>query len=341
MSGSKLTDSKAALAFIFAGKAIFTLRSTKSGAHYTYKMQEGRKRTLIDPTTYFLKVLVGADNTTDYAYVGFVRGGRYVHGNGKARLPETAESVVAFKWALAQLQNGTVPDTLEIWHEGRCGRCGRRLTVPSSIATGLGPECAGKVGIPTAELPLSGNVGAGGEPVEAVESRAAKRFPEASNFAEVRETPDAFFQRKVKELSAELPGVTFGYIGNVYGSYGTPRWRDDRSWAVFIPHPGRVGTYEDSVSLGRTGDLPKAVEKWDGIAERARRLYHNGSVRVEMPKVGAAEGISADSVATMVEYKRAHDPEGFTMGGVLDESEAQAFWTKRFRDQPLSAEEMK
>lgn len=29
-------------------------------------------------------------------------------------------------------------------YEGRCSRCGRKLTVPASIHHGLGPECAGK-----------------------------------------------------------------------------------------------------------------------------------------------------------------------------------------------------
>jgi hypothetical protein len=36
-------------------------------------------------------------------------------------------------------------------------------------------------------------------------------------------------QERVKVLSHELPGVTFGYIGNL------ERWGDDRSWAVFLP----------------------------------------------------------------------------------------------------------
>jgi hypothetical protein len=38
-------------------------------------------------------------------------------------------------------------------------------------------------------------------------------------------------QERVKVLSHELPGVTFGYIGNL------ERWGDDRSWAVFLPPP--------------------------------------------------------------------------------------------------------
>jgi hypothetical protein len=39
-----------------------------------------------------------------------------------------------------------MPDGVVIWHEGRCGRCGRRLTVPESIESGYGPECIGKIG---------------------------------------------------------------------------------------------------------------------------------------------------------------------------------------------------
>lgn len=34
-----------------------------------------------------------------------------------------------------------LPVQVEVWHEGRCGHCGRRLTVPESIADGLGPRC--------------------------------------------------------------------------------------------------------------------------------------------------------------------------------------------------------
>ena len=39
-----------------------------------------------------------------------------------------------------------LPKTVEVWHEGICGRCGRKLTVPESVERGLGPECAGLVG---------------------------------------------------------------------------------------------------------------------------------------------------------------------------------------------------
>ena len=35
-------------------------------------------------------------------------------------------------------------ETVQVWHEGRCGKCGRKLTVPESLTSGLGPECAGR-----------------------------------------------------------------------------------------------------------------------------------------------------------------------------------------------------
>lgn len=80
-------------------------------------------------------------------------------------------------------------------------------------------------------------------------------------------------QEKVSALSAELPGVTFGYIGNF------ERGRDDRSFYIFLPHPGRVGTYEDSVSLGVFDKLPAALAKWPQLEALARTKYATGNRR--------------------------------------------------------------
>lgn len=79
------------------------------------------------------------------------------------------------------------------------------------------------------------------------------------------------------ELARELPGVTFGYIGNLESG----PYRDDRLWMIFLPHPDRVGTAEDSVTLGPTHSLPKLAEgDLSKLADIARKRYHNGSLRV-------------------------------------------------------------
>lgn len=53
--------------------------------------------------------------------------------------------VFAWLWATRLSTGRELPEQVEVWHEGRCGRCGRRLTVPESISTGFGPECVKKV----------------------------------------------------------------------------------------------------------------------------------------------------------------------------------------------------
>ena len=51
-------------------------------------------------------------------------------------------SYKAFSWVHARLSsNMNLPESVVIHHENRCGRCGKRLTVPESIESGYGPEC--------------------------------------------------------------------------------------------------------------------------------------------------------------------------------------------------------
>jgi len=47
---------------------------------------------------------------------------------------------------------------------------------------------------------------------------------------------------RIRELIKDIDGVSYGYIGNVWGD-GT----DDRAWYIFLPHPNRVGTTADSI----------------------------------------------------------------------------------------------
>jgi hypothetical protein len=140
----RLTDAAAITKFMFAGDARFTLVSTASGERVTFRVQFPRNREdgKVDRTApLFVKVLTGADNETSYSYLGFIRSGEYRHGGLKAKIGPDAKSAKAFEWFFRVLATERVPATVEFWHEGRCARCGRTLTVPASIASGFGPEC--------------------------------------------------------------------------------------------------------------------------------------------------------------------------------------------------------
>jgi len=131
MTGNKLKNSDA-LKFIFAGKSIVTFLNTKTGNRFTFKTKAAK-----DSNMFFVSVLNGPEN---WAYIGTCIEGKFRHGR-KSNISADAQSVKVFDFVLAKLVLGTLPEFVEVWHEGHCGKCGKRLTVPSSIENGLGPEC--------------------------------------------------------------------------------------------------------------------------------------------------------------------------------------------------------
>lgn len=142
--------------FITAGRAILTVEcpesfqtSNNAKPHYTYKICY-KKGTGRYKDAYFVSLLTGPDNTASYTYVGMLN-------------TERGEVVLTAK---SPYKSDTIPVRLlsrvirRVWdndtkgmtdagfalhHEGQCGRCGRALTVPESVKSGIGPECAKKM----------------------------------------------------------------------------------------------------------------------------------------------------------------------------------------------------
>ena len=144
--------------FILAGKADFTIRNEASGGRYTYRVrapmketEKGGLKTDHEAKVRFVKVLTGPENGSDYTFVGtiFIDNGGF-RWSPKSRVGRDAKSVKAFEWLWARLQNPEPMATVKVYHEGKCGRCGRKLTVPESILSGFGPECRGHAGTPVA-----------------------------------------------------------------------------------------------------------------------------------------------------------------------------------------------
>lgn len=134
----RIVDARDAIAFMFAGNAYMTLRSARTGTRYTFRVSQKK-----GASVWFVSTLYGSDNTGDYSYVGMIDAQRHFRITRKSNFTDDSPQVKAFEWTLRHLvEKGEVPDQLEVWHEGRCGRCGRLLTVPESIANGIGPECA-------------------------------------------------------------------------------------------------------------------------------------------------------------------------------------------------------
>lgn len=129
--------------FIAAGRAVFTLRSVRTGEHFTYKID--RKPMSRDPKhatslLHFVSVLRGPD---EWTYIGvYDPRAKRVNLTRNSHATADAPSFKAINWFLRNVGHPRV----EFRHEGKCCRCGRPLTHPESIDSGIGPECAAKLG---------------------------------------------------------------------------------------------------------------------------------------------------------------------------------------------------
>jgi hypothetical protein len=146
---------------ITAGKCVFTVEVPPSFGltmenppkpHYTYrvKLKKGDPDGKWKNDAYFVGLLTGPDNTRDFTYLG-----KLIPETGEVRLTSGSKytdetwPVRIVRKVLARIYaNDTDAISAAGWelhHEGRCCRCGRTLTVPESVESGIGPECASKM----------------------------------------------------------------------------------------------------------------------------------------------------------------------------------------------------
>ena len=106
-------------------------------------------------TSVLVDVMTGSDNETAYAFAGTLRG-TTLHLSPKRKCPEAKAKMAKAitDWTFRRVAAGAslegakpdgTPFVVRCLHEGRCACCGRKLTVPESIDTGIGPVCAGRL----------------------------------------------------------------------------------------------------------------------------------------------------------------------------------------------------
>ena len=133
--------------FILAGKATFTL-SDPHGDHRTFRVVRKEAGNGY-PEAFFVSLLSGPDNESDYTYLGKLDPftGQVVPTAKSGWTQVTRPGhVVALNRVLARVwcddHEAFERAGWTLRHAMKCGRCGRTLTHPDSIASGIGPECA-------------------------------------------------------------------------------------------------------------------------------------------------------------------------------------------------------
>jgi hypothetical protein len=165
----QLTTSSDALKFMLAGDARITLVNSDTQRRFTYRISAPSKETAkggkVRDFAANVRFVSLADNEDTFAFLGtiFVQDRRFVWSR-KSHVQMTAPSVVLFHDVFGALTADAVSDNIAIFHEGVCGRCGRTLTVPTSIASGFGPDCAALLGVDQPE-PVVTPIAGGSEPI--------------------------------------------------------------------------------------------------------------------------------------------------------------------------------
>lgn len=132
--------------FITAGRAVFTT-SNPQGDRFTFRVRKckWKSRFMADQSFLIGEWMNGPDNEVNYVPMLAIDPAfliPLVAPNAPLWISGAKPSNI-LRWVLKLIRNGEQPPPgYEIRHAGRCGRCGRLLTVPESIETGLGPECS-------------------------------------------------------------------------------------------------------------------------------------------------------------------------------------------------------
>lgn len=125
-----------AIKFILAGNSTFTCLNTKTDNRFTYKVKLSKTSTPENPL-FYVKVLTSPET---YQFIGSIFREKFKYSQ-KSKISNDTQSVAVFQYILSKLLLDKLDPCVEIYHEGRCGKCGRPLTVPESIEMGIGPEC--------------------------------------------------------------------------------------------------------------------------------------------------------------------------------------------------------
>lgn len=131
-----LTNPEHIYNFITGNKAVFTILNTTTEKRFTFKIKKHKEKDL-----HFVYLMTGCDNNKHYSFFGTIFNKNVFKVSSKSKVPVSkSQGIAAFDWLFKNYNR--FPSNIQFWHEGSCCQCGRRLTVPTSIASGIGPECS-------------------------------------------------------------------------------------------------------------------------------------------------------------------------------------------------------
>ena len=122
---------------------VFTIRSKRTMRDFTFRISQ------VPFKGYpYLHVKV-EKGYLEFGYMGYFRDGHIVHKNRETGRTEVVHTPAAeaVAWLLRKLKAGSYKEleqSIQLFHVGKCLKCGKALTDSESITAGFGPVCRGK-----------------------------------------------------------------------------------------------------------------------------------------------------------------------------------------------------
>lgn len=124
--------------FMLAGKAALILRSRKTNTELRYFIVAPKKNRNAPKRFVYAKI------DEKWYYIGTIyTNGKtkpFYHGR-RSKISYGHLVVKGFSWLWYKVVRNEKQDKIDVLHIGRCGRCKRKLTDPTSLRRGLGPKC--------------------------------------------------------------------------------------------------------------------------------------------------------------------------------------------------------
>lgn len=137
MMAEECTATQQSKSKIFTHNGVFTVKSTKTGEHRTFRISTMPKNGQFAPGKRVVSLLVGPDNTQDYKQFGFVYDDN-ISVWSRLRGGQFDDLAYMLKHLDVYIENGKV----EVFAATRCRICNKPLTTPESVESGIGPICA-------------------------------------------------------------------------------------------------------------------------------------------------------------------------------------------------------
>lgn len=146
-------DNTEALRFMLAGMSEFILISGKTGTRFIYKLDKRESTKYKNGEKQYIYWLNTGEKNGTMTYAGVLffdsNDSQFKFGKGaRGNLTIGDIRVKSLLYVLNAFHKGKTNINVTVMHTGKCGKCGKRLTDPESIALGLGPKCAKESHIP-------------------------------------------------------------------------------------------------------------------------------------------------------------------------------------------------